>query len=257
MSIPLRSLGDNEIHQFMEAWLQQPYSSGVLCDRLIQHGIKIDPMHTGPTPPGQISYGLSSYGYDIRVGYKFKIFSNVNCAVVDPKGMDERAFVDVDLTPDGPHQIDSRPADEGVWYFCKNCGKEFPTPIAAPDPVCPKSKKDHILIPPNSFALAETVEHVEVPRDVLVIGIGKSTYARVGIILNVTPLEPEWRGKITLEISNSTPLPVKVYAGEGICQLIFFKVPVECMISYADKKGKYQDQKGLTLPFVVKESSPI
>jgi dCTP deaminase len=179
---------------------------GVLPDWQIQRDITIEPFEEGRSRPGTISYGLTSYGYDVRVSRKFKVFTNVRCTVVDPKSFDSASFVDLD-------------AD-----FC--------------------------LIPPNSFALAETVETLEIPRDILAICIGKSTYARCGIIVNITPLEPEWRGKITIEISNTTPLPAKIYAGEGIAQIVFFRADAVCKVSYADKKGKYQDQKGLTLPFV-------
>lgn len=180
---------------------------GVLPDWQIQRDIKIEPFVEGISREGKISYGVTSYGYDVRVGRRFKVFTNVRCAVVDPKNFDPASFVDI----------------EG----------------------------DSCLIPPNSFALAETVETFEIPRDVLAICVGKSTYARCGIIVNVTPLEPEWRGKITIEISNTTPLPAKIYAGEGIAQIIFLRSEAVCRTSYADKKGKYQDQKGLTLPFVV------
>ncbi|MBL8792568.1 MAG: dCTP deaminase [Planctomycetia bacterium] len=180
---------------------------GVLPDWQIQRDVKIEPFADDTPRPGTISYGLSSYGYDVRVGRKFKVFTNVNCVVVDPKHFDPKSFVDV----------------EG----------------------------DFCLIPPNSFALAETVETFEIPRDILAICLGKSTYARCGIIVNVTPLEPEWRGRITIEISNTTPLPAKIYAGEGIAQILFVRGDAICRVSYADKKGKYQDQPGLTLPFVV------
>jgi dCTP deaminase len=180
---------------------------GVLPDWLIQEQIKIEPFAEAQARPGVISYGVTSYGYDIRVGRHFKVFTNARCAVVDPKHFDPNSFVDI----------------EG----------------------------DYCLIPPNSFALAETVETLEIPRDVIGVCVGKSTYARCGIIVNVTPLEPEWRGKITIEISNTTPLPAKIYAGEGIAQILFLKGEKVCQTSYADKKGKYQDQKGLTLPFVV------
>ena len=153
-----------------------------------------------------VSYGTSSYGYDVRVANEFKIFTNINSTIVDPKNFDERNFVD--FTGD----------------------------------VC--------IIPPNSFALARTVEYFRIPRSVLTVCLGKSTYARCGIIVNVTPLEPEWRGKVTLEISNTTPLPARVYANEGIAQLVFLKADQVCEVSYADKGGKYQDQGGLTLPKV-------
>src|SRR5205809_5293037 len=180
---------------------------GVLPDWQIERDIKIEPFAAGTPRPGMISYGVSSYGYDVRVGRHFKVFTNVRCAVVDPKHFDSNSFVDV----------------EG----------------------------DYCLIPPNSFALAETVEFLEIPRDIIAVCVGKSTYARIGIIVNVTPLEPEWKGKVTIEISNTTPLPAKVYAGEGIAQVLFLEASAPCKVSYADKKGKYQNQPGLTLPFVV------
>ena len=153
---------------------------------------------------GVISYGLSSYGYDIRVANEFKIFTNVNCSIVDPKNFDEQSFVDF--------------------------------------------KGDVCIVPPNSFALARTVEYFKIPRNVLTICLGKSSYARCGIILNVTPFEPEWEGFATLEISNTTPLPAKIYANEGIAQVVFFEADETCEVSYADKKGKYQAQQDITLP---------
>jgi dCTP deaminase len=180
---------------------------GVLADWQIRSDIKIEPFAEGAIRSGVISYGVSSYGYDVRVGRHFKVFTNARCAVVDPKNFDPASFVDI----------------EG----------------------------DFCLIPPNSFALAETVEYLEVPRDIIAVCIGKSTYARIGIIVNITPLEPEWRGKITIEISNTTPLPAKIYAGEGIAQILFLRGETTCQVSYSDKRGKYQDQKGLTLPFVI------
>ena len=151
-----------------------------------------------------ISYGLSSYGYDIRCATEFKIFTNVRSAIVDPKNFDDQSFVD--------HRGD----------------------------VC--------IIPPNSFALARSVEYLIVPRNVLVVCLGKSTYARCGIIVNVTPLEPEWEGHITLEFSNTTPLPATIYANEGVAQLLFFESDKVCDVSYGDRNGKYQCQKGITLP---------
>jgi dCTP deaminase len=151
-----------------------------------------------------ISYGLSSYGYDLRVADEFKIFTNVNSAMIDPKRFDERSFVTV--------------------------------------------QSDCAIIPPNSFALARSVEYFKIPRDVLTICVGKSTYARCGIIVNVTPFEPEWEGFVTLEISNTTPLPAKVYANEGLCQILFFQSDEQCETSYKDKKGKYQAQAGIVLP---------
>ena len=182
---------------------------GVLADWQIEKLVKIEPFAKGSLRPGAISYGVSSYGYDVRVGRHFKVFTNVYGAVVDPKNFSPAAFIDIEA--------------------------------------------DSCVIPPNSFALAETIEYFEIPRDILAICLGKSTYARCGILVNITPLEPEWRGKITIEISNTTPLPAKIYANEGIAQILFFRAEQVCRTSYADKKGKYQDQKGLTLPFVTGE----
>ena len=187
----------------------------VLCDTQIRESIKIEPFFDNVKRAGKVSYGVSSYGYDVRVGPVFKIFTNASPdggqAVVDPKNFTDDSFVTVDTRQTG---------------------------------------RDHVIIPPNSFALAETVEEFDIPRDILAICLGKSTYARCGIIVNVTPLEPEWRGKVTIEISNTTPLPAKIYAREGIAQMIFLKGDQTCAISYADKGGKYQDQGGLTLPKV-------
>lgn len=190
---------------------------GVLCDRQIRERIRIEPFEPAVKRPGRISYGVSSYGYDVRVGTRFKIFTastrSGDVAIVDPKAFNDDMMVEVD--------VGHKP--EGQQY---------------------------VIIPPNSFALCETVEVLQVPRDVLAICVGKSTYARCGLIVNVTPLEPEWRGKVTLEISNTTPLPARVYANEGIAQLVFLQADQVCDTSYADKGGKYQDQGGLTLPRV-------
>jgi len=164
----------------------------------------IEPFADNQVRDGSISYGVSSYGYDIRVADEFKIFTNVFSAVVDPKNFDPRSMVDF--------------------------------------------KGDICVIPPNSFALARTVEYFRIPRGVLTVCLGKSTYARCGIIVNVTPFEPEWEGFVTLEISNTTPLPAKIYANEGIAQVLFFEADEECKISYADKKGKYQRQQSIVLP---------
>ena len=152
-----------------------------------------------------ISYGLSSYGYDLRVANEFKVFTNVLNSVVDPKQFDDKSFVNVKT-----------------------------------DDVC--------IVPPNSFALARSIEYFRIPRNVLTICLGKSTYARCGIIVNVTPFEPEWEGQVTLEISNTTPLPAKIYANEGIAQVIFFKSAEVCDVSYADRQGKYMKQRGITIP---------
>ena len=151
-----------------------------------------------------ISYGLSSYGYDLRVADEFKVFTNVFSAMVDPKEFDEKSFVDV--------------------------------------------KTDVCVVPPNSFALARSVEYFRIPREVLTICVGKSTYARCGIIVNVTPFEPEWEGHVTLEISNTTPLPAKIYANEGLAQVVFFEAKEACETSYADRAGKYMKQRGITVP---------
>jgi dCTP deaminase len=164
----------------------------------------IEPFTDRQIREGVISYGVSSYGYDIRVADEFRIFTNVNTTIVDPKHFDPRSLVDY--------------------------------------------KGDVCIIPPNSFALARSVEYFRIPRNVLTVCVGKSTYARCGIIVNVTPFEPEWEGFVTLEISNTTPLPAKIYANEGLCQVIFFLSDEDCEISYKDKKGKYQAQGGIVLP---------
>ena len=164
----------------------------------------IEPFADQQVWPGVISYGVSSYGYDIRVADEFKIFTNVYSAIVDPKSFDSRSMVDF--------------------------------------------QGDVCIIPPNSFALARTVEYFHIPRGVLTVCLGKSTYARCGIIVNVTPFEPEWEGYATLEISNTTPLPAKIYANEGIAQVLFFEGDEQCERSYADKKGKYQGQQSIVLP---------
>jgi dCTP deaminase len=168
-----------------------------------EHGM-ITPFSDHQVRDGVVSYGVSSYGYDLRVADEFKIFTNVNSAIVDPKKFDERSFVSVQAAS--------------------------------------------VLIPPNSFALARSVEYFKIPRDVLTICVGKSTYARCGIIVNVTPFEPEWEGFVTLEISNSTPLPAKIYSNEGLCQILFFQGDEPCETSYKDKAGKYQMQSGIVLP---------
>ncbi|MDD5367708.1 MAG: dCTP deaminase [Anaerolineaceae bacterium] len=169
----------------------------------LQHGM-IEPFAEGQVRPGTISYGTSSYGYDIRVANEYKIFTNVFSAVVDPKNFDPRSMIDF--------------------------------------------QGDVCVIPPNSFALARTIEYFRIPRNVLTVCLGKSTYARCGIIVNVTPFEPEWEGYVTLEISNTTPLPARIYSNEGIAQVLFFEADEPCQVSYADKKGKYQNQQGILLP---------
>ena len=166
----------------------------------------IKPFEDRQVRKGGISFGLSSYGYDIRIADEFKIFTNINTTIVDPKAFDPRSFVDY--------------------------------------------QGEVALIPPNSFALGRSVEYFKIPRNVLTICVGKSTYARCGIITNVTPFEPEWEGYVTLEISNTTPLPAKIYANEGIAQVLFFESDEACETSYADRQGKYQGQQGIVLPTV-------
>jgi dCTP deaminase len=172
--------------------------------RMAQGHDMINPYSEKQVSQGVISYGVSSYGYDLRVSDEFKIFTNVNSTIVDPKHFDERSFVTI--------------------------------------------RTDVCIVPPNSFALARSVEYFKIPRDVLTICVGKSTYARCGIIVNVTPFEPEWEGFVTLEISNTTPLSAKIYANEGLCQILFFQSDEVCETSYKDRKGKYQAQKGIVLP---------
>jgi dCTP deaminase len=172
--------------------------------RMAQEHDMINPYSEKQVSKGVISYGVSSYGYDLRVADEFKIFTNVNSTIVDPKNFDERSFVTVNA--------------------------------------------DVAIVPPNSFALARSVEYFKIPRDVLTVCVGKSTSARCGIIVNVTPFEPEWEGFVTLEISNTTPLPAKIYANEGLCQILFFQSDEVCETSYKDRKGKYQAQKGIVLP---------
>ena len=173
----------------------------------LEHGM-ISPFQAGQVRENQsgriISYGVSSYGYDVRCSNEFKIFTNINSAVVDPKAFDENSLVDI--------------------------------------------QSDVCIIPPNSFALARTVEYFRIPRNVLTICLGKSTYARCGIIVNVTPLEPEWEGHVTLEFSNTTTLPAKIYAFEGVAQMLFLGADEVCAVSYKDRGGKYQGQTGVTLP---------
>ena len=176
--------------------------------RMAEQQAMIEPFESGQVRSvgGErvISFGTSSYGYDVRCSTEFKVFTNINSAVVDPKAFDDASFVDVN--------------------------------------------SDVCIIPPNSFALARTVEYFRIPRNVLTVCLGKSTYARCGIIVNVTPLEPEWEGHVTLEFSNTTPLPAKIYAGEGVAQMLFFESDEMCETSYKDRSGKYMGQRGVTLP---------
>ena len=184
--------------------LQDVHTIGPLDTMMARDHAMIEPFEGRQVREGVISYGVSSYGYDMRVAREFRIFTNVLNSMVDPKNFDPKSFVEF----------------EG----------------------------DVCIVPPNSFALARSVEYFRIPRNVLTVTVGKSTYARCGIITNVTPFEPEWEGYVTLEISNTTPLPAKIYANEGIAQVLFFKGEEEPEVSYRDKKGKYQAQKGVTLP---------
>lgn len=181
-----------------DEWIKEMAETKEMIEPFVDHLVRED--KNGKL----ISYGLSSYGYDLRVSNHFKVFTNVHNAMVDPKGFTDNEFVDI--------------------------------------------KADTCIIPPNSFALAVSVEYFKIPRDVLTMCIGKSTYARCGIIVNVTPFEPEWEGYVTLEISNTTPLPAKIYANEGLAQVIFFKGEKPCKVSYADRRGKYMNQVGITVP---------
>ncbi len=176
-----------------DRWIKEMAQSGMI-EPFIESQVRTD----------VVSFGLSSYGYDIRVADEFKVFTNINTTVIDPKSFDPRSFVDL--------------------------------------------QSDVCIVPPNSFALARTVEYFRIPRDVMTLCLGKSTYARCGIIVNVTPFEPEWEGTATLEISNTTPLPAKIYANEGIAQVLFFQSDEACETSYRDKQGKYQAQRDVTLP---------
>ncbi|MCD6055811.1 MAG: deoxycytidine deaminase [Gammaproteobacteria bacterium] len=181
-----------------DKWIQTLSTTKGMIEPFVPHQVR---EHNGKKI---ISYGTSSYGYDVRCADEFKIFTNINSAIVDPKDFSDKSFVDL--------------------------------------------QSDVCIIPPNSFALARTVEYFRIPRDVLVICLGKSTYARCGIIVNVTPLEPEWEGHVTLEFSNTTPLPAKIYANEGVAQMLFLQSDEVCLTSYRDRGGKYQGQKGVTLP---------
>lgn len=184
-----------------DSWIKQMAKSSAMIEPFVDFQVRQN-QEGNPI----VSYGLSSYGYDIRVSDEFKVFTNVYNTLVDPKCFTEDAFVDI--------------------------------------------RANTCIIPPNSFALARSIEYFKIPRNILTICLGKSTYARCGIIVNVTPFEPEWEGHVTIEISNTTPLPAKIYANEGIAQVIFFEANNTCAISYADRKGKYQKQTGITVPLV-------
>ena len=182
-----------------DIWIKKMSLENAMIEPFSENQIRLDEKGNK-----QISYGVSSYGYDVRCSNEFKVFTNIHSAIVDPKHFDEKSFVDIN--------------------------------------------SDVCIIPPNSFALARTVEYFKIPRNVLTICLGKSTYARCGIIVNVTPLEPEWEGHVTLEFSNTTPLPAKIYANEGAAQFLFLQGTEKCRLSYADRKGKYMYQKDVTLP---------
>lgn len=278
---------------------------GVLSDWQIERDVRITPFSPARKRPNIVSYGVSSYGYDFRLGYTFDLFQPYPpggaAHVIDPKAFDHRMLKRVDLTQDTAHSPTGVAGHD--HYFCEKCHKTLLTGKDLIDPPCPKGKPDHLLIPPHSFVLAETLEKVWFPRDVLVLVVGKSTYARCGLIVNVTPGEPEWEGVWTVELSNTTDLPIKIYPGEGIMQGVFLRAdsryelalaaladhlafdpdPADprkvvedakeaarrlrelclregetfkegtCRKSYADKKGKYQNQSGLTAPTVDKE----
>ena len=182
-----------------DKWIKEMSTSNGMIEPFSENQVRLD-----SSGNKLISYGVSSFGYDVRCSNEFKVFTNINSAVVDPKNFDANSFVDI--------------------------------------------KSDVCVIPPNSFALARTIEYFKIPRKVLTICLGKSTYARCGIIVNVTPLEPEWEGHVTLEFSNTTNLPAKIYAGEGVAQMIFLESDEDCEVSYRDRGGKYQGQTGVTLP---------
>lgn len=272
---------------------------GILSDWQIERDVKIEPFSPAQKRPGVISYGVSGYGYDVRLGYKFRVLKAWPNDVIDPKQFGDHMFDTVDLTPGSHHP---QYTERGDRITCERCGKLLVVGKDVIDPPCPKSKPNYIDIPPHGFVLGESIEKFTVPRDVLVVNVGKSTYARCGLVVNVTPGEPEWNGYWTLELSNTTPRYLRVYAGEGIMQSMFFRadgryeltlallmdrlgidpdptdpraVPVDmennsdclrslllregsafrqatCNQSYADKKGKYQDQTGLTMPTVDK-----
>lgn len=181
-----------------DRWIKKMVATNKMIEPFVDQQVRKS------TTESIVSFGVSSYGYDVRCANEFKIFTNINSAIVDPKQFDAASFVDV---------------------------------IA-----------DVCIIPPNSFALARTIEYFRIPRNILTICLGKSTYARCGIIVNVTPLEPEWEGHVTLEFSNTTPLPAKIYANEGVAQMLFFEADEVCEVSYKDRNGKYQKQVGVTLP---------
>lgn len=263
---------------------------GCLVDWQIERDIGINPFerYDREKQMGRISWGGSSMGYDARLGYRFKVFKPYPVRPIDPKDFDPAMLIDVELFPCHRWAHGALKRDDGNFYttvLCRNCNKERCETGSDAREVCPKHEQpDHLLIPPYSFVLGETFEEFTIPRDVLCVVVGKSTYARCGLIVNVTPGEPEWTGKWTVELTNPTPLPMKVYPGEGIMQCLFFRsdghrqviaeilqthvlprdfpytitaamtgnspAPMTCRESYADKKGKYNHQPGLVTPKV-------
>lgn len=242
---------------------------GVLADHQIEnlslpteqvmlgHSDMIKPFSPQQHRPGVISYGTSAYGYDVRLGYIGKIFSPIHGTEIDPKNFDPKLLETIDLAPIPCDNCDGNGGFGGRWTnepsvpesMCGYCDgkKQQKYPGGKEQP------HNYFRIPPHSFMLGESIETFDIPRGILVTVIGKSTYARCGLIVNVTPGEPEWKGKWTIELSNTTPLPIRVYAGEGIMQCVFHVGDQVCRTSYKDKVGKYQDQKGLTLPIVKKD----
>lgn len=264
---------------------------GILSDWQIERDIKIEPFIKDQQSKGIVSFGMSSYGLDLRCGYRFRVFTPVHCTEVDPKNFDPKSFVEVDLTPE--EHLWKHDRDDGVF----ECTKCKATSLNHPNNSQCLSKPNFIRIPPNSFALTESIEVLEIPRDVTGLIVDKSTYRRCGIVMGATVLEAGWKGRVTLEISNSTPLPARIYAGEGLCQVLFFRTDghneavlnaarrlcgqeaqnvleggygpsqarnlrtIEellykelgkgsCRVSYDQRKGRYQNQKGIVLPFV-------
>ncbi len=276
---------------------------GILPDWAIERDVKVEPFKRQQSPPGLISWGLGSYGLDLRLGYRLKLFTPTHCTEVDPKNFDERAFIDVDLTPKihDWKEVKQSMRDDVKDYQCSNCLQVAPGGQEPAIELCPgvEQPEEFVRIPPNSFALGEALEWIEIPRDCVGLCLAKSTYARVGIVTNATVIEPSWSGILTLEISNTSPLPARVYPGEGIVQIVLFRtdgyreslklalehlvtklasepgMPEEistpayhaldilslghgktgqCKVSYAERKGRYQGQTDITLPFVEQEN---
>jgi dCTP deaminase len=265
---------------------------GCLCDWQIERDVVIRPFVKSQQAKGTISYGVSSMGYDMRVGWKFKIFTPTYSTEIDPKNFNDKVFVDIDLTPI-EHQWEPMGSDHHQQFSCCKCRSTCYHPEAYMNRCL--ATPNFIRIPPNSYCLAMSVEYFEIPRDVIGVVLGKSSYARAGIIVNCTPMEAEWKGYLTIEISNAAPLPARIYAGEGIAQVLFFRTDgwrekmerllvqttglscpdtserllkefyngrlpktgtglhdATCDVSYADRKGRYDGQTEITLPFVEK-----